>query len=171
MENRRIILVTGGQRSGKSVFAENLALRLSSTPVYVATAQVFDEEFRHRVAIHQQRRGPQWTNIEEPLSLSRVDVGGRTVLIDCVTLWATNMFFAHENDIDTAARMMKEEFDKFTSQNATFIFVSTETGLGGTSENPMQRRFNDLQGEINQYIASKADEAHLIISGIDVKIK
>ncbi|WP_289158245.1 bifunctional adenosylcobinamide kinase/adenosylcobinamide-phosphate guanylyltransferase [uncultured Muribaculum sp.] len=171
MEKSRIILVTGGQRSGKSVFAENLALRLSPTPVYIATAQVLDDEFRHRVAIHQQRRGPQWTNIEEPLSLSRLDVNGRTVLIDCVTLWATNMFFANGDDIDAAARAMKEEFDKFTSQNATFIFVTTETGLGGTSENPMQRRFNDLQGEINQYIASKADEVHLVISGIDVKIK
>ncbi len=81
------------------------------------------------------------------------------------------MFFANGDDIDAAARAMKEEFDKFTSQNATFIFVTTETGLGGTSENPMQRRFNDLQGEINQYIASKADEVHLVISGIDVKIK
>lgn len=171
MEKRRIILVTGGQRSGKSVFAETLALSLSSTPVYVATAQVLDDEFRHRVEVHQQRRGQQWTNIEEPLNLSRLDVDGRTTLIDCVTLWATNIFFAHDNDIDTAARIMKEEFDRFTSQNATFIFVTTETGLGGTSENPMQRRFNDLQGEINQYIASKADEVHLIISGIDVKIK
>lgn len=169
--SHKIIFITGGQRSGKSIFAEELALRLSSNPVYIATARIFDEEFRQRVEIHRQRRGSQWTNIEEPLYLSTVNTEGRTVLVDCVTLWATNMYLEHGNDVAKASHRMKEEFDKFVSQDATFIFVSTEVGLGGTSENPMQRQFNDLQGEINQYIASKADEAHLIISGIDVRIK
>lgn len=89
---RKIFLITGGQRSGKSSHAEQLALSLASDPVYMATAHVWDEEFRERVRRHQARRGPQWTNIEEEQLLSRHDVSGRVVLIDCVTLWLTNFF-------------------------------------------------------------------------------
>ena len=84
---KRIILITGGERSGKSVYAEQLALRLSEQPVYMATARIWDEEFRQRVRIHRERRGAQWTNIEEEKYLSRHDLTGRTVLVDCVTLW------------------------------------------------------------------------------------
>lgn len=87
---KRIILITGGQRSGKSTKAEALALSLSTNPVYVATAKVWDEEFRERVRRHQERRGPEWTNIEEELYLSRHDLTGRVVVVDCVTLWLTN---------------------------------------------------------------------------------
>ena len=83
---KRIILITGGERSGKSVYAEQLALRLSEQPVYMATARIWDEEFRQRVRIHRERRGAQWTNIEEEKYLSRHDLTGRTVLVDCVTL-------------------------------------------------------------------------------------
>ena len=83
---RKIILITGGQRSGKSQQAERLALSLSQNPIYLATAHIWDEEFRQRVTIHQQRRGPQWTNIEEEKLLSRHDVSGRVVVIDCITL-------------------------------------------------------------------------------------
>ena len=90
---KRIILITGGERSGKSVYAEQLALRLSEQPVYMATARIWDEEFRQRVRIHRERRGAQWTNIEEEKYLSRHDLTGRTVLVDCVTLWTTNFFF------------------------------------------------------------------------------
>ena len=90
---KRIILITGGQRSGKSQKAESLALELSDNPVYLATAHIWDEEFRRRVEIHQQRRGPQWTNIEEEKFLSRHNVEGRVVVIDCITLWCTNFFF------------------------------------------------------------------------------
>lgn len=89
---KRIILITGGERSGKSMYAEQLALRLSEQPVYMATARIWDEEFRQRVHIHRERRGPQWTNIEEEKYLSRHDLRGRTVLVDCVTLWTTNFF-------------------------------------------------------------------------------
>ena len=89
----KIILITGGQRSGKSRYAEELALSLADNPVYVATAHVWDEEFRERVRRHQERRGPQWTNIEEEKFLSRHDLTGRVAVIDCVTLWLTNFFF------------------------------------------------------------------------------
>ena len=90
---KKIILITGGQRSGKSEKAEQMALSLTDHPVYMATAHVWDDDFRQRVLRHQARRGPQWTNIEEERQLSRHDVAGRVVLIDCVTLWLTNFFF------------------------------------------------------------------------------
>ena len=99
MSDRRIILITGGQRSGKSTKAEQLALSLSDNPVYVATAHIWDEEFRQRVVRHQERRGPQWTNIEEELYLRRHDLTGRVVVVDCVTLWLTNIFYRLESDI------------------------------------------------------------------------
>lgn len=195
---KKIILITGGQRSGKSSYAERLALSLAPNPVYIATARVWDDEFRERVRRHQEHRGPQWTNIEEERQLSRHDVSGRVALIDCCTLWATNYFydsacendtfrdendtFSNENDtfsngndtfIDVNATLsaLKAEFDRFTSQDATFIFVTNEIGLGGTSTNAVQRRFTDLLGWLNQYIASKADEVVMMISGLNIKIK
>jgi adenosylcobinamide kinase/adenosylcobinamide-phosphate guanylyltransferase len=168
---KRIILITGGQRSGKSRQAEELALSLSKNPVYVATAHIWDEEFRERVRRHQARRGPQWTNIEEELQLSRHDLTGRVAVIDCVTLWLTNFFFAHESDVDLSLELAKAEFDRFTAADATYIFVTNEIGSGGVSDSAIQRKFTDLEGWMNQYIASKADEVILMVSGIAVKIK
>lgn len=167
---KKIILITGGQRSGKSAIAEEMALRLSAAPVYMATAHVWDDEFRERVQKHQERRGPQWTNIEEERWLSRHDVNGRVVVIDCVTLWLTN-FFTETSDVQQTLETAKKEFDRFTSQDATFIFVTNEIGSGGVSSNALQRRFTDLEGWMNQYIAAKADEVILMVSGINVKIK
>ena len=168
---KRIILITGGQRSGKSTKAEELALSLSANPVYVATAYIWDEEFRERVRRHQERRGPQWTNIEEEMYLSRHDMTDKVVVIDCVTLWLTNFFFNNDSDVDKSLELAKKEFDVFTSKDATYIFVTNEIGLGGVSENAIQRKFTDLEGWMNQYIASKADEVILMVSGIPVKVK
>lgn len=184
----KIILITGGQRSGKSRYAEKLALQLSPNPVYMATAHIWDDDFRERVRKHQERRGAEWTNIEEEKELSRHNVEGRVVLIDCCTLWATNYFFNDNDDdnnnnpstglgtddkmnVDKCLTEITAEFDRFTSQDATFIFVTNEIGLGGISANAVQRRFTDLLGSLNQYIASKADEVTLLISGIAVNIK
>lgn len=167
---RRIILITGGARSGKSKYAEQLALSLDKQPVYVATAHVWDEEFRERVRKHQQRRGPEWTNIEEERQLSRHDLTGRVAVIDCITLWCTNFFFDMQA-VEPALDALKAEFDRFTSQEATFIFVTNEIGMGGVSENALQRQFTDLQGWMNQYVASQADEVVLMVSGIPVKVK
>lgn len=167
---RRIILITGGQRSGKSQQAEQLALKLAENPVYLATAHVWDEEFRQRVLRHQERRGPQWTNIEEEKFLSRHELTGRVIVIDCVTLWLTNFFFEN-NEVEQTLEQAKAEFDRFTSQEATFIFVTNEIGSGGVSENAIQRKFTDLEGWMNQYIAAKADEVILMVSGIPLKVK
>ena len=171
---KRVILITGGQRSGKSGYAEHLALELSPHPVYIATARVWDEEFAKRVARHQANRGPQWTNIEELKYLSRHRIPGRVAVIDCVTLWATNFFFdadGREGQVQVSLEELKHEFDAFTDQDATFIFVTNEIGMGGVSENRIQRKFTDLQGWANQYIASRADEVVLMVSGIPVKVK
>ena len=167
---KKIILITGGQRSGKSRTAEELALSMTGHPVYMATAHIWDEEFRERVRKHQERRGPQWTNIEEERWLRHHDVTGRVVVIDCVTLWLTNFFF-ETSDVDSTLEAATAEFDRFTTQDATFIFVTNEIGSGGTSDNAVQRRFTDLEGWMNQYIARKADEVILMVSGIAVKIK
>ena len=167
----RIILITGGQRSGKSTKAEELALSLSTNPIYVATAHVWDEEFRERVIKHQERRGPQWTNIEEETALSKHDLTGRVAVVDCVTLWLTNFFFQNNSDVDKSLEAAKAEFDAFTQHDATYIFVTNEIGCGGVSDNAIQRKFTDLQGWMNQYIASRADEVILMVSGIAVKIK
>lgn len=167
---RKIILITGGQRSGKSRQAEELALSLSEHPVYVATAHIWDDEFRERVRKHQERRGPQWTNIEEEKSLSKHDLTGRVAVIDCVTLWLTNFFF-ETSDVDQTLETVKAEFDRFTVHEATYIFVTNEIGSGGVSDNAIQRKFTDLEGWMNQYIASKADEVILMVSGIAIKVK
>lgn len=168
---KKIILITGGQRSGKSTKAEELALSLSSQPVYLATAHVWDDEFRERVKKHQERRGPEWTNIEEEIHLSKHDLTGRVVVIDCITLWLTNLFYQFDSEVDKTLSEAKKEFDAFTQHDATYIFVTNEIGLGGVSTNQLQRKFTDLQGWMNQYIAQKADEVILMVSGIAVNIK
>lgn len=168
---RKIILITGGARSGKSSYAEQLALRLSSNPVYLATARVWDDEFRQRVVKHQERRGSEWTNIEEEKQLSKHNLEGRTILIDCITMWCNNFFFDLHDDVDATLEAMKQEFLKFTQPEATFIFVTNEIGMGGTSINDVQRRFTDLQGWFNQFVASQADEVIFMVSGIPMKIK
>ena len=168
---KRVVLITGGSRSGKSSYAEKTALELSENPVYLATARVWDEEFRERVRRHQERRGPQWTNIEEEKFLSRHDLSGRVVVVDCLTLWSTNFFFDLESDVDQALKAICTELDHFLDQDATFLLVTNEIGMGGTSENDLQRRFTDLQGWVNQYAASRADEVVLMVCGIPMKIK
>lgn len=171
MPDKHIVLVTGGQRSGKSGYAQKLALSLSANPVYLATSRVWDEEFRQRVLRHQADRGPEWTNIEEEKHLSHHNLNGRVVVIDCVTLWGTNFFFDNESNVELSLKELKEEFNRLVEQHAYLIFVTNEIGLGGVSPDPVQRKFTDLQGWLNQYIASRADEVVLMISGIPMKIK
>jgi adenosylcobinamide kinase/adenosylcobinamide-phosphate guanylyltransferase len=103
--------------------------------------------------------------------LSRHDVTGRVVVIDCITLWLTNFFYKGASDIEQILADVQAEFERFTAQDATFIFVTNEIGSGGVSMDATQRRFTDLQGWMNQYVAQQADEVVLMISGIAVKIK
>lgn len=168
---RKIILITGGQRSGKSVFAERTTLALCDTPVYVATAGIGDDEMAQRVAVHRARRGSAWTTIEEERRLSSLELAGKTVLVDCITMWLTNIFFAKNENTEQTLCEFKAEFDRLIAQDATFVFVTNEIGCGGTNANAMQRAFTDALGIANIHIASAADEVYLLVSGIPLKIK
>lgn len=170
-EVRMIHLITGGQRSGKSIFAENLALCLSDQPVYLATSRIWDESHRKRIETHKQRRGDQWTTIEEEKFLSQHDFSGKVVLLDCITLWMNNFFFDNKEDDKKSLNEATQELEKLFTQNCDWIIVTNELGLGGHPGNKMAMRFNDLQGDINQYIAKKADRVTLIISGLPLEIK
>lgn len=169
--DKHIVLVTGGQRSGKSGYAQQRALSLSPCPVYLATSRIWDKEHRKRILRHQADRGPEWTNIEEEKQLSLHSLPNRVIVIDCITLWSTNFFFDNQANVELSLSQIKDEFTRFTSQNAYFIFVTNEIGLGGVSVDEVQRKFTDLQGWVNQFIAREADEVVLMVSGISVPVK
>lgn len=169
---KQITLITGGQRSGKSSFAERYALSLSHSPIYIATSRIWDEDHHQRILRHQKDRSTQWQNIEEEKFLSAHNVHQQVIVIDCITLWATNFFFDHSDDsIDDIQQAIMTEFIKFTMQDAHFIFVTNEIGLGGISVDPIQRKFTDLLGWVNQSIAQLADNVTLMVSGLPVQIK
>ncbi|MGL4293807.1 MAG: bifunctional adenosylcobinamide kinase/adenosylcobinamide-phosphate guanylyltransferase [Bacteroidales bacterium] len=168
---RKITLITGGQRSGKSRYAMELAKKQTARPVYIATSRIWDDEHRQRIEKHKIEREKGWDNREQEKFLSLENIVGKTVVIDCVTLWCTNFFFDSEANITQSLKAIKDEFEAFTIQDAHFIFVTNEIGLGAISENLLQRKFTDLQGWINQYIAQKADEVILMVSGIPIEIK
>ncbi len=167
----RIIYVTGGQRSGKSRFAQSLAEQLSPEPLYLATAHCWDAEFADRIKRHQRDRGAHWSLIEEELELSRHPLGGRVVLLDCITLWWTNIFTQQQFQRDESLIWTKEEWARLCEQDCTLIVVSNEIGLGVIPMESSTRAFVDLQGWMNQHIAGGADEVHFLISGIAQRIK
>jgi len=166
-----VILITGGARSGKSRHAQELALRYTGSPLYVATARPFDEDFRQRVRRHRQDRDHRWTLLEEEKHLSRLDLDGHVVVIDCVTLWLTNFFIDLGYDVDASLEACKKEFDALCEKKALFIVVSNELGMGVHAETEMGRKFTDLQGWMNQHIASKAGTVLLMVSGIPLIVK
>ncbi|PIF31143.1 adenosylcobinamide kinase /adenosylcobinamide-phosphate guanylyltransferase [Flavobacterium sp. 9] len=167
-----IYLITGGERSGKSSYAQNLALQLSNAPIYVATARKWDADFQNRIDRHQQERDERWTNIEKEKHLSEIDFSGKVALIDCVTLWLTNFFIDHKNDVPLSLEEAKKEFLSIAAQeNATLIIVTNEIGMGVHAETHIGRKFTELQGWMNQFLASNANEVVLMVSGIPVKIK
>src|SRR6218665_2724721 len=135
-----IYLITGGERSGKSSYAQNLALTLSDNPIYVATARKWDSDFQNRIDRHQQERDERWTNIEEEKYLSKIDFSGKTALIDCVTLWLTNFFVDTKNDVQLSLEEAKNEFLSITNQkNTNIIIVTNEIGMGVHAETHIGR--------------------------------
>ncbi len=167
----QITFITGGARSGKSSFAQQMAEEQNPNPVYLATARVWDEDFRLRIERHRNDRGPHWINIEEEKQLSACKVEGQTVLLDCITLWLTNIFFDNQFDIDRSLGEAKAEWDRFVQKGLNLIVVSNELGMGVHPVEESARKFADLQGWMNQHIARQANEVFLMISGIPVKIK
>jgi len=167
----KIIYVSGGQKSGKTTFAQDTALSLSENPVYLATSRVWDEDHKKRIERHQADRGSEWTNIEEEKYLSKHNLSERVVLIDCITLWMTNFFFDNNQDIEKSLEEAQKELVDLFKQDATFIIVSNEIGLGGSPADKMAFHFTDMLGLMNQFIAKQSDEAYLTVSGIPLKIK
>ena len=166
-----IIFITGGARSGKSRHAQELALQLSPAPVYVATARSWDDDFRERIRRHQSERDTRWTSLEEEKYLSRLGLEGKVAVIDCVTLWLTNFFVDTGNDIEASLDACKKEIDNLARVDATLIIISNEIGMGSHAETEIGRKFTDLQGWMNQYIAQKARKVLFMVSGIPVTIK
>lgn len=166
-----LIFITGGVRSGKSAYAQNRAKELCTDPVYIATAKIWDEDFQERVKRHQEDRGPEWTNFERYRDLNLLPLQNRIAVIDCVTLWLTNFFMDHENDIELALADFKKEIDQLIEIPATFIIISNEVGMGLHADTPVARKFADLQGWANQYVAKKAEEAVFMVSGLPLYLK
>ena len=166
-----IIYVTGGVRSGKSRFAMDLALQKSTDPVYVATSRIWDEDFAKRVKRHQAERGPEWTSLESERDIHLLPLAGKVAVIDCVTLWLTNLFVAFEYDIEKSLAAFKTEIDALAAIDATLIVISNEIGMGVHAETEAGRKFTDLQGWANQYVAAVAHEAVLMVSGLPLTLK
>ena len=176
----RIVLVTGGCRSGKSAHALKLAQAVPGTRAYVATCPITDEEIARRVTAHRRSRdGQGWTTIEEQVELAEVfrrHAGFDVLLVECVTLWVNNLMYRAEQQggelteagIEPPCRAL---LDAATACRGTVIFVTNEVGLGIVPDNPLARRYRDLVGRVNQLIAARANQVTLLVSGIPVRIK
>lgn len=166
-----ITFITGGARSGKSRFAQQLAEQRSEHPVYLATARVWDDDFAARIRRHQSDRDQRWQTVEEEKWLSKHEFSNRTVVLDCVTLWLTNFFYDNGSESEITLEEAKREWNAFIAQEMDLIVVSNELGMGVHPENEVARKFADLQGWMNQFIAQGAGEVYLMVSGIAVKVK
>jgi len=166
-----IALITGGQRSGKSSFAQKLAEDLSDSPIYLATSRKWDKDFENRIKRHQADRGEQWQTTEEEKEIGKLNLAGKTVVLDCITLWLTNIFHDNNYEIESSLQYAKLQWQQFINQDFTLLVVSNELGMGVHPENEAARKFADLQGWMNQHIAKSADEVYLMVSGIPMKVK
>ena len=166
-----IIYITGGERSGKSSFAQKLAKEICDNPVYIATARIWDDDFEKRIERHKKERDETWRTIEEEKSIGEIEINGETAVIDCVTLWLTNFFTDSGSNVEESLELAKKQIDLLSEKAGTFIILSNELGMGVHASTQEGRKFVELQGWVNQYIASKAEKAWLMVSGIPVLIK
>ena len=166
-----IYYISGGERSGKSSYAQKLAESLSDTPIYLATSRIWDEDFKQRVDRHISDRDERWTTVEEGKWLSKVISEKQTVVVDCVTLWLTNFFVDTKYDIEKALEIAKEEINKLVEIDANIIIISNEIGMGLHANSESGRKFTQLQGWTNQHIAKLADKAIFMVSGLPLTLK
>jgi adenosylcobinamide kinase/adenosylcobinamide-phosphate guanylyltransferase len=166
-----ITFVTGGQRSGKSSYAVRAAEGISPNPVYLATARHWDDDFTQRIRRHQADRGPQWETLEVEKQIGFVTLQKRVVVLDCITLWLTNLFHDNHYDVELTLKEAKKEWALFMETDNRVFVVSNELGMGIHAQDAVSRQFTDLQGWMNQHIARCAQEVVLMVSGIAVKIK
>jgi adenosylcobinamide kinase / adenosylcobinamide-phosphate guanylyltransferase len=172
----KVILVTGGSRSGKSRFAERLAEEYLPLRGYLATGEPGDTEMADRIDRHRARRGPEWQTVEEPLQVAEAllanDHRFSVVLLDCVTMWLSNLLFQSEAPDPRAALQRVASFaEGFASLKTPLIIVTNEVGMGIVPEHPLARSFRDLAGEANEMIAAKADQVYVTISGLPLQLK
>jgi adenosylcobinamide kinase / adenosylcobinamide-phosphate guanylyltransferase len=164
-------LVLGGARSGKSAFAEKMIGDSGLTPIYLATATADDDEMRNRIVHHRMQRGDGWITVEEPLALvdalTREATHGRAVLVDCLTLWLSNLMFA-ERDPDMEARRLTRFLGV---AKYPVVLVSNEVGLGLVPETPLGRNFRDAQGRLNQIVAANVPNVVFIAAGLPLWLK
>lgn len=165
-----IILVTGGARSGKSARAESRARGFPGQPVYIATAEALDAEMSERIARHRARRGSEWIERETPLALVEAldeTDGGGARLVDCLTLWLSNLMHANRDWAQEASRLAKA----LGNQRSPVVLVSNEVGSGIVPDNALARAFRDAAGLMNQTIAKAADEVELVVAGLPMRLK
>lgn len=166
-----IHFITGGERSGKSGFAQQKALECSDLPYYLATAKVWDGNFKERIDRHQKDRDNRWTTIEEQTELNSVLPNNSTVVIDCVTLWLTNLYSNNQSDKIKSLELAKKEVDQLAKYQGNLFIISNEIGMGLHGHTQSARDFVELQGWTNQYIAKLADRVTFMVSGIPMQVK
>lgn len=183
----RLILVTGGARSGKSTFAEETAKQCGQNVLYVATSKPIDDEMIQRIAKHRERRPSEWETLEEykdlDLAIAKHLDGKDAVLLDCITIMVTNLMLEKNYDWDSLTRDAVEQIESSIQHQierlislskmseATFILVTNEIGLGIVPATALSRDFRDIAGRMNQIIARAANEVYFCVSGIPMKIK
>jgi adenosylcobinamide kinase/adenosylcobinamide-phosphate guanylyltransferase len=166
----RLTLVLGGARSGKSAHAESLVMGGAPPWLYVATAEAHDDEMTARIAAHRARRGTDWRTIEAPRDIAEVVAGapgGGAILVDCLTLWLSNLMLA-DADVETEIDRLD---DALARAQVPVVLVSNEVGLGIVPDNALARRFRDAQGRLNQRVASRADRVVLMVAGLPLVVK
>lgn len=186
MSNGKIILVTGGARSGKSTFAEKLAATTGASVAYIATAQIFDEEMRFRIDLHQQRRPSTWETYEAPFNAERALEAAAerhtTILFDCLTIYLSNILCSltqtellDEGAVNAQAMAAVEALQAAAvaarERGVTVIFVTNEVGAGIVPENHLARLYRDVSGLANQRLAAVADSVYAVIAGLPVDVK
>lgn len=177
----KLILVTGGARSGKSTFAERYAAKGGRKVAYIATAQVYDDEMKERVHIHQSRRPADWPTFEAPYkaaeAMAQAVQAADAVLFDCLTLYTSNLLLAPDAPENREERRLAVlgEMDKLLltarQGNCDVIFVTNEVGLGIVPDNALAREYRDIAGLVNQKVAAAADEVYLVVCGLAVELK
>jgi len=165
----KLTFVLGGARSGKSRYAESLITTLPPPWVYVATAEAGDDEMAERIKSHRKRRGVQWRTVEAPRELAKAlsACGDGPVLIDCLTLWLSNLMLAEANIEEETAQLEKT----LVAAHGPVVLVANEVGSGIVPSYPLGRRFRDLQGILNQRIAARAERVILMVAGLPLALK
>ncbi|MDW8047379.1 MAG: bifunctional adenosylcobinamide kinase/adenosylcobinamide-phosphate guanylyltransferase [Chloroflexota bacterium] len=178
-----VVLIVGGARSGKSRFAQELALRAGGSVLYVATAELRDEEMRQRAAAHRAERPASWVTVEEPLHLSRAVDGSlaEVVIVDCLTLWVSNVLErcgASGDPVPPAAvaaarSFAREELERVFEARGprNLLLVSNEVGQGIVPAGALARVYRDLLGEVNQLAAARADRVYLMVAGLPIDVR